>query len=1536
MVNQLIGRNGTLTITPPGFFTINGGINFNGIDFSQFIGGTDGGQLTINADYISFGSGRVNGPVTFNGGSGFTASNGGVGPGSSGGIFTVNTTDFIAVRSPIEATTGAEPDGVSFSGAGGTVSLSSSSSVVNVSSRIQVSSNDLGPNPNNTVPSQRRSASGGQITLHSGLTTGLGINLLQGSELLSLLSSSAPGTPGSIILRSSGGDIFASGTITADRGLIEILQQGNANGRVNIDNATLTAETISAFSDGDLSIGVNGAVTLNAPTLNLFAGHDLTINGLNSGAAADVPNPAISSDGNVLLQSLNAMSLTGNTQIVRYNAGRSSGLDIVLNSGGILTATGYLILETRGAAIDQGGNVRMSLGPGNNSVGGVFDLVVRPNGHIGTGGNITASIAGDLSVSGTMTAGVFNEGGTIDNGGNVSLSIGGTLSTNNQVYLVVRNTPRDGAGGSLGSVPVINLAAGNISLTGGGLYAFVDNRLGTIAGSGGEQGTVSVHSNGSIISQGEIDVLGSVTAGGDITAEFLSATNVSTPGNIVASAIKRFSFPEAFTGVRGPLSDDLHTISGGTIFAGSIQFGGAPATSTDKPGNGGNLTLNSGAMTFGGNGPNHIAGISDLDGGDGSSAFGGGNGGTFTVNTSGDINVGVPISATTGRIDPAAAASGLGGAITLHSASGQIIVNSQIQVSSNDIPTQNQTPPSATRRSASGGNITMSSGITAGSAVSLGQNSKFLSLLNSAAPGPGGTISIATAGGDIQTQGQIEADRGAITISNLNAALGSSSAASINVNGGVLTSEILSMSSRGNLNFNLTNRGDLNANTVTLDAAYDINFANPVEILKNGDHSSADVTFNAGRDLSLNSSVFIYQSARGQSSGADVSLSAGSNISAGSYIDLIADSTGITSGGNVSLAAGQDLNTAGETYLSTSGGDQGITGGNVDLHVGRDLSAAELHLDADFSGPGALVNNGANLRVYVGRDLNAVGTQQGVDLSILNTRGQVSTGDNIVASIIGAVSANRIRVEIDNRQGGSIGTGGNIEFHVGGQLYSSASDARFVLSNGEIYYSPTQTLLPGGTITDGGNITVSAGSIQIGATNTVPSLTLFVDNRGGTITNGGIARLDVSGAIVVNNRMRVLGAVTASSVTALQLSSSVVTTLPIGGITYGNINVGGGGITPFTYDDGEQFTGVHTLSAAAVSSLGGINFNGQDARTFNGVQVSPNSGGQLTVNADSLGFEATPGSAPPPGTIFSNVTLNGGTGGGFYTNGTAIGGGDGGTLTINTSGAITANLDIEATTGLQPASNQPSGNGGSVALNSTSGTVTVNKRIEVSSNQTGTSTRRRSAKGGSVALKSGKSSGVAVNLGNSSQLLSLLDASAPGPGGKITILATGANSSVHVNGKLQADRGVVDIRHTGDAGSVNLGTGSGSAMDVRADVVKAAALGTNGALNIGSGSISADTMLQLYAPGSNGTVNFLANVSLSGAGTKIIAGNTVNIFNGVNVNIGGTNPASVYTNNPNYSGFGGNGTRTGTFIGAGASNPQPLNSAPAIGPPPGG
>ena len=226
------------------------------------------------------------------------------------------------------------------------------------------------------------------------------------------------------------------------------------------------------------------------------------------------------------------------------------------------------------------------------------------------------------------------------------------------------------------------------------------------------------------------------------------------------------------------------------------------------------------------------------------------------------------------------------------------------------------------------------------------------------------------------------------------------------------------------------------------------------------------------------------------------------------------------------------------------------------------------------------------------------------------------------------------------------------------------------------------------------------------------------------------------------------------------------------------------------------------------------------------------------------------------------------------------------------------------------------GHRGKVKINS-HGTVSVNTLIKVS-DSAGSSPSHR---GGDIEIKSHKTTDTAINISSSAQLLSLLNAAAPGPGGRITFQSQGG--AINVTGStVRADRGTIDIKNTGRSGIIVL-----DGATLSASTIKIHALGKDGQLNVGGGSISADDTILLYAGGSNGTVNFTDNVSLNGASVKTISGNTVTIRDGRTVTIGGPNPANVFTNHPNYSGSGGNNSTTGTFGGAGATT-HPLSGAP--------
>jgi len=119
-------------------------------------------------------------------------------------------------------------------------------------------------------------------------------------------------------------------------------------------------------------------------------------------------------------------------------------------------------------------------------------------------------------------------------------------------------------------------------------------------------------------------------------------------------------------------------------------------------------------------------------------------------------------------------------------------------------------------------------------------------------------------------------------------------------------------------------------------------------------------------------------------------------------------------------------------------------------------------------------------------------------------------------------------------------------------------------------------------------------------------------------------------------------------------------------------------------------------------------------------------------------------------------------------------------------------------------------------------------------------------------------------------------------------------------------------------------------VNVRGDVVKIGAFGGNGQLRIGGGIIDASNTIKLYAPGSDGEIRFTNDVTLSGSSLKTIAANTVTIDSGKLVTINGGRAAQVFTRNANYSGFGGNGSTTGTFGGDGANAPRTLDGRPSF------
>ena len=785
------GINPSVFSTAPGFpqgaaaphiYTVDSIVSPNGIDFSgnQFDGidgFSSGGLLTINADTQIVGAGGI-AFANFNGadvnGFGTDFPNGGPATAGSGGTFIVNTTGDITtvVGADITATTGLIPSSLTpiFSGAGGTVELNSSAGTVTIDSTIQVSSAQLPDGP------YRSSASGGNITLTSGLTTGLGISIGGNAQLLSFLGDGAPGPGGTIMITTAGADIhmgeFSGAILEADRGTIDIHQTApgsDGTSLIEIYNTGLSAETISIASSGDLELGLEGSIFIDGVTLSLTAAHDLTMEGDTFEATAT------NSSGNVTISAGNTLTVNDDLTISRTNNGRTTGLDLMITAGADLTVAGSLSLSTDISGLESGANILVN-----------------------AGGNITTD--GDLSAYATeMEVALF---GRVINGESEGL------------------------------------------------------------------GTVTIHAGGIISVGGRLNVLGDVSAGGAITAETLSSTNVSSDVSInaLSGGITPFSIPGSFP------SDVLHMLTAPVVTStGGINFDGVSADGDSSVAtNGGNLMINADSLSFGftpvgmvaagpsGFPPGDIMGTVSFNGGDSSSTFGPGNGGTFTVHTTGAIMVNSDIEATSGRIQPFSASAGEGGSVNLNSDSDTVTVNNRIEVSSAE-PTSTMAPY---RQSAKGGNIGLTSGKTSGVAINVGSSSQLLSLLNAAPVGAGGkvtivasaanntgnssSINIDNSNGQIRVDGgtidiEHHGDGGTIAINNANmradvikvGAFGDTG--TLNIGGGAITADsmlkLYAPGSNGHLNFiaavtlSSGSSAILAANTITIQPSVIVHIA---------------------------------------------------------------------------------------------------------------------------------------------------------------------------------------------------------------------------------------------------------------------------------------------------------------------------------------------------------------------------------------------------------------------------------------------------------------------------------------------------------------------------------------------------------------------------------------------------------------------------------------------------------------------------------------------------------------------------------------
>jgi mannose-6-phosphate isomerase-like protein (cupin superfamily) len=615
--------------------------------------------------------------------------------------------------------------------------------------------------------------------------------------------------------------------------------------------------------------------------------------------------------------------------------------------------------------------------------------------------------------------------------------------------------------------------------------------------------------------------------------------------------------------------------------------------------------------------------------------------------------------------------------------------------------------------------------------------------------------------------------------------------------------------------------------------------------------------------------------------GAGSNLTMGSQVQAVGNIDLLAEGS-VTVNANESV--GSFVVGAGVDYL---GGTGNITASNITINAGNNLAfATNNFLTPAGSSPNVVLRAGAILNLDVR-----------TNHSILSNAGLVDIRGNTI----------------------------NLTADPGGTtiVFNNLAQVLFIAGAGGIVANETTFQQASTTMQLTSNADIVANSI-VGAD--LVSAMGSVHTTGALIGNTIVANTDITSAADLT-AFNSVSAGNNVSVTNTLLSPSVTAG---GNITAGHVEVqninpflspitttltaGAGGITPFVSAAGSGLQ--HTFNVMTIVSPNGIDFSG--------THFGPGAdGGILTINAQTLNFAA----AGINGAIFDGAPAPS----------TSLPPGNGGTFTVNTAGNLTfSGINITATTGIIDTNGMPAGAGGTINLTSSSGLLSLtNGTIQVSSSDpAGTANRRSSAMGGNISLASGATSGVAINVSNTAQLLSLLENTAT-VGGLVTVTATSVtgNSQINVTNsstdKIEADKGGIDVRNLNDSGSINITT-----PNMIADIVKILALGDNSTLNVGGGIISAGTLLRLYAGSisnsNNSTINFVANCQLNGAEIDIAA-HTVNINQNVIVSTGSL--AHVFATVANYQGSGGSGgATTGMFSGAGAVT-LPLTAAPPPGAP---
>jgi FecR protein len=710
---------------------------------------------------------------------------------------------------------------------------------------------------------------------------------------------------------------------------------------------------------------------------------------------------------------------------------------------------------------------------------------------------------------------------------------------------------------------------------------------------------------------------------------------------------------------------------------------------------------------------------------------------------------------------------------------------------------------------------------------------------------------------------------------------------------------------------------------------------------------AATVSGNITGDLTTSSdATFIVQNQRafgsttltGGSIGGDASVTvAANNFLVGGLLDLevrnrnngVGSGVGGSIGGNAAVNVNIDNSvSSGRAAFFQIVNESDVTespGGSIGGDATVDVSLGSFTSSSDVD-PNALVvqidNRGGSLGGNATINFAALGNVDGqgnVLFQIFNFDDGVSGGGTIGGSAILNVIANDITTSslfngIFNSRG-SIGSDANATFNLTGDLTSQASAEFSILNNNDGSGSG------GGTIGGNATVTVDLGNITSSGPSGVDSNALVaqIDNRGGDIGANAIVNFAATGNVNAEGNvfLQILnfddGASGSGTINGDAILNVSAANFSSASFLYSPIDNSRGGSIMGSANLAFVLTGDLATQTDADLEIQNANYNG-----INGGAI----GGDAILNFTAGGDINAPGNA-----IFriSNDDAGNGTGGGMIAenaevnvSATNISAGilddhianQGGSIGLNANVTLnlTGSLTTQADAFIQIL-NFDDGSGSGAGTIGSDATITLNA-TNITANSLFTQIDNT---GGSI----GGTAAIDLNVSGTATVTS--DAT-------IEILGSdgAASAAININGGSY-DAGGTFLALIDGNGAITFNNAS-----AHADVLKVGALGNNGTLTIGGGTLSGDTTLKLYAGGSNGSIDFVANVSLRSLNdVAIIAANTVTIENGVVVTTSGIDgvAASVFTNVPNYTGSGGNGTKTGMFAGDGAVT-NPFDQAP--------